>query len=286
MSQSSNLEQSVALAAVTEGDGMTFAEARNSVAAAIQEAKEVAEAKGVKVRVFGAVTLDDGSAGWAAVLAELLATTPSKAKLKNATLAALLTGHMELCKAFDAKRFSKPLSRSASDEAAAILAAHGYRAPIRRGSDIKRAVLGGKESAGRVRYTATGIEIDGRAHKYKQRERMATGLPHSDLSIRIAGADVPLVAALALLGVGVGEFMAGDAAAVARATLEELTKRAEVLPPAKVAKSIRDLQDAVRESAEKHHAMTLEAWASLRNARPWLPEYSTLSDAFQPSGPH
>jgi len=280
------MKQSIALAAITEGTAVAVAEANSSMAATAREVQEAAEAKGVKVRAFSRVVLDDGSAGWAAVFAELLVTTPSKAKLKNATLAALLTEHMALSRAFDPKRFSKPLSRKASDEAAAILSAHGYRGAVRKGSDIKCAVLGGKEVAGRVRYTATGIEIDGRAHKYKQRERMATGLPHNDLAIRIAGADVPLVAALALLGVSVGEFMSGDATAVARATPEELAKRAEVLSPAKVAKSLRELQEAVRESAEKQHAMTLEAWAALHNARPWLPEYSTMADTFPPCGMH
>ena len=282
LSITNQLQHQLSQAAEAAAPAMAVAEGNATMAEAVRAAREAAEAEGIRVRAFGRVVLDDGSAGWATVLAELLVTAPSKAKLQNATLAALLTKRMGMSKDFDPKRFSKPLPRSASDEAQAILAAHGYTMPVRTGSDIKRAVLAGKEAKGRVQFTATGISIDGTMHTYKARERTPTGLPHNDLSIRVAGADVPLTVALALLGVGIGEFMAGDAAAVARATPEELAKRAAVLRPAKVARSIKELQQAVRDTAEKQHAMTMDAWAAMRNARPWLPEFSTLADTFQP----
>lgn len=137
----------------------------------------------------------------------------------------------------------------------------------------------GKGAASRVQYTATGLRIDGTVHSYKQRERMATGLAHSDLAIRVAGVDVPLSAALALLGVGIGEFMAADAAALARATPEELAKRASLVQPPKVARSIRELQEAVQSAATKQ-AVLYERAAVLRERNPFLPEGSALAAAF------
>ncbi|MDO3562716.1 hypothetical protein [Ralstonia pseudosolanacearum] len=237
-----------AQAAEREKQELAFGECAGMVADGLKAAKEHAERHGQPVRAFGRVVRDDGSKGWVVFLTQMLCTEPSLAGQGNGALAAELTSRMTLSAAFDPKRFSKPIPSHLLAQVRTILPGHGYDGSrVETCTDIKRVIKGGNETKSRVQFTATGITIGRRAYQYRQRERTPTGLPHNDFSIRIAGMDTPMVVVLTLLGIGIREFIEKDAAAVARATSEALTKRSQMVRPGKVAKSVRKLQETMQQ---------------------------------------
>lgn len=107
------MDEKIARAAQAIVPDLALAEAGSTLAQAVSTAHADADRRGIKIRTHARAWLDDGSAGWAVALADMLVQTPSKATLRNAALAALITQRLGMTKDFDPKRFSKPLSATA-----------------------------------------------------------------------------------------------------------------------------------------------------------------------------
>lgn len=252
---------------------------RGMLAEATESVERYAESHGKVVRAFGRVWEDDGSTGWEIELASLLCECPEHCRLNNAELAILVAKRMGLPTPLSSKRFSKPMPQKTLAEVRRILAEHGRDgSKVSAATDIKRAFARAKRESP-TEFLAAGCKLDGRMYKYRRRERAATGKPHNDLCIRIAGADVPLIAVLALRGISIGQFIAADAKALRYCTKEDLVERESSARPARVAKSLRELQECVKQTAADHWALRTRA-AEILSRNPFLPEGAAMASAF------
>ncbi|VVD91454.1 hypothetical protein PHO31112_01643 [Pandoraea horticolens] len=252
---------------------------RGMLAEATESVERYAESHGKTVKAFGWVWEDDGSTGWEIELASMLCECPEHCRLNNAELAILVAKRMGLPAPLSSKRFSKPMSQKSITEVQRILAEHGKDgSTVAAATDIKRALTRTKRESP-TEFLAAGCKLDGRLYKYRRRERAATGKPHNDLCIRIAGADVPLIAVLALRGISIGQFIAADAKALSQCAPEDLAERESSVRPARIAKSLRELQECVRQTAADHLALRTRT-AEILSRNPFLPEGAAMASAF------
>jgi len=235
--------------------------AKSVVQPAAEKAEALAATAGVSVTVKTDVYVEDGSAHWATVLAEMLCANPVLADRNRARMADMLAAAMHL-ERFDASRLSKRLSRTQWGLVAAILDKHGYdAATLTTGLSI-RDIVKGNIRAGSVKpvtistkFYADHIEIDGVSFQYRPRERTPMGKAENDFCIRIAGVDVPLLAVLRLRNIGLGEFRLADKRAVDGAEGKQKENRErlerEYKESPRLDRLYVDLQRATRESDEE-----------------------------------
>lgn len=176
----------------------------------------------------------DGSERFPTILAEMLCSHPQKAKLSNDVLMKQVSDQLQLDTPLSGNHMSKNLSVAALAHVSRILAKYGFDgSSIRKGTDIKRLIRGGRKVPNacirrkqvNTEFQPDGVMLDGRKYQYRKRERKAQGAALHDFCVRVAGVDVPLIAVLALRGVGVQEFMDADDLAMEHGSLERLASR-------------------------------------------------------------
>jgi hypothetical protein len=230
MQQLSYFHAEVEQAAVTEGAKYVAACAAANLAEAGRNERERAAADGTAIKVTQFVRLLDGSEHWPCELADLLIQTPDLATEDNGTLCVLL--RKKLGVTIDKQRLSRKLTKKVRLAVIRKLTEAGYDGgTVERGTDIKRAVAGVKQSAaipfaGKTDFYADGVRIDGAKLSYMLRQRAAlTGNAWQDFCVKVAGDVVNLTVLLRLRGVSIGEFRAADERAVAAADGDELRRR-------------------------------------------------------------
>ncbi len=234
----------------------------------------------MSVTVKTDVYIEDGSAHWATVLAEMLCVNPVLADGNRARMADMLKEALCL-QSFTANRLSKPLSIRQRELVAAILDKHGYdTSTLATGLSIRDIVKGNiravsvKPATISTKFYADHIELDGVSFQYRPRERTPMGAPESDFCIRIAGVDVPLMAVLRLRNVGLGEFRLADKRAVDEAEGKQKENRErlerEYKESPRLGRLYADLQRVTRESDKaRRKALAMQSDKLARNLDIW-----------------
>jgi len=230
MQQSSDFRADIEQAAAIEGGKYVAACAAANLAEAGRSECERAAASGTAIKVTQFVRLLDGSEYWPCELADLLIQTPELATEDNATLCVLLREKLGV--AVDKQRLSRKLTKKVRLAVVRKLTEAGYDGgAVERGTDIKRAVAGVKQSAaipfaGKTEFYADGVRIDGTKLSYMLRQRaVLTGNAWQDFCVKVAGDVVNLAVMLRLRGVSIGEFQTADERAVAAADGDALRRR-------------------------------------------------------------
>ena len=202
----------------------------------LRDLTDAASADGVALVARGSVVAASQFPDWPTKLAEALCADPSMAEQSNNELASVIEAKSGKL-GFNTKLFSKDLSSLQRSYASGVLSAHGYAVTtLVKGTDIKRIVkeqlrVGTPEALEaatkqvKTVFHADGIALGERMYKYRQRQTVPTGSPWYDFCIRIGGTDTPLYSVLVLRGVGIGEFLVKDEAALEAATPEQRGKR-------------------------------------------------------------
>ncbi|MBU9692168.1 hypothetical protein KTF23_20300 [Burkholderia multivorans] len=255
--------------------------AKSVIQPAAEKAEALAASTGVSVTVKTDVYVEDGSAHWATVLAEMLCADPGLANGNRERMADLLKDALRL-QAFTANRLSKRLSRAQWTLVAAILDKHGYdTTTLTTGLSIRDIVKeniragSAKPATISTKFHADHIELDGVSFQYRPRERTPMGKAENDFCIRIAGVDVPLLAVLRLRNIGLGEFRLADKRAVDEAEGKQKENRErlerEYKESPRLDRLYADLQRATRDSDKARRkalatrsdklARTLDIWS-------------------------
>ncbi|WP_175787184.1 MULTISPECIES: hypothetical protein [Burkholderia] len=190
---------------------------------------------GVAVTVETTVHTDNDSKNYATVLATTLCETPDLAIGTREDMGQLITKAMSLSRPFNPARLSRALSLRAKNLVSGILSHYGYNpASLVKGLDIRDIVRAGTNMAPsdehtvRTRFEVDGVWMGSAWYPYGRCRTYATDLPWYYLGIRFAGDFIPLRIVLAMRDIGVGQFIALDKAAHARATVEQISNRESI----------------------------------------------------------
>ncbi|WP_156965836.1 hypothetical protein [Paraburkholderia bannensis] len=263
--------------ALSSDPEMYIAATRSNMERTALAASSKAAEYGHSISIKTAVYQNDGSYEWPTTLARMVCESPGLAHSKNAEIARILTGRLEMAKPFPVAKLSKPLSEAAKKMVRPILAEHGYEtSDITTGTDIVRIVRNNVRSGAAVPQTITTkfyadrIELDGRSFQYRQRDRVPTGHAWHDLSLRltigVAGVDVPLAAVLKLRNIGIGEFIQADETAIANGTADEIARRRQINQVGRAhPTALRLVQGTIPSDGENVAAHARRTWATLAN---------------------